>query len=64
MSPVAADRLTCTTSVEVKMAYQTNASELWMDSSAVRLKTHLVGKHERKFYFVRYLGITTTTQDE
>ena len=27
MSPVAADRLTCTTSVEVKIAY--NASELW-----------------------------------
>jgi hypothetical protein len=38
-----------------------------MDSSAVRLgdvKTHLVRENERKFYFVRYLGIPTTTQDD
>ena len=28
------------------------------------MKTHLVGENERKFDFVRYLGIPTTTQDE
>ena len=64
MSPVAADRLTCTTSVEVKIAYQRIGV---MDRSAVKLgdvKTHLVRENERKFYFVRYLCISTAAQDE
>jgi hypothetical protein len=64
MSPVAADRLTCTTSVEVKIAYQTHRSYGQLSSKFGDVKTHLVGENERKFYFVRYLGIPTTTQDE
>jgi hypothetical protein len=61
MSPVAADKLTCTTSVEVKIAYEcvgvTDSS-----SRRTRLKTHLVWEDERKFYFVANFGIPTTAQ--
>lgn len=37
MSPVAADRLTCTTSVEVKMAYQTHRSYGQLSSKGLKV---------------------------
>jgi hypothetical protein len=66
MSPVSAARLTCTTSVEVKMAYQPRHRSYTQLSSKVGrcVKTHLVRENEGKFYFVRYLGIPTTSQEE
>ncbi len=59
MSPVAAARLTCTTSVEVKIAY--SASELWTAWRAMGVTTHLMRENEGKLDFVSYLSISTAT---
>jgi len=64
MSPVAADRLTCTTSVEVKIAYATRRSYGQLSRLSESKETHLVREDERKFYFVSYFCIPTTPQGE
>jgi len=64
MSPVAADRLTCTTSVEVKIAYGDKVRVYGQTAQRGRgvSKTHLVWENEGKFNFVGCLCIPTTTQ--
>jgi len=60
MSPVAADRLTCTTSVEVKIAYATRRSYGQLSRLSESEETYLVRENERKFNFVGYFCIPTT----
>lgn len=64
MSPVAADRLTCTTSVEVKIACTTRRSYGQLSRLGKSEETYLVREDERKFYFVSYFCIPTTPQDK
>jgi hypothetical protein len=64
MSPVAADKLTCTTSVDVKIACATCRSYGQLSRLGKSEETYLVWEDERKFYFVSYFCIPTTPQDE
>ena len=61
MSPVAAERLTCVTSAEVKIAWFL-VQRLLTRNKRWDLDADLVGKNERQFYFVSDLRIATTSQ--